>query len=248
MVRSVVRIHPELSQSQSGLPRPPRFPVERPHEHQPNTGSARQLRPTAVQFLGGHHDLLLDRHRRQSPEVPNHVRVCTDRHLGAVAHLLRQLGTSTWRGRRGVRNFIGQAEPVLSSTAERGLEGVVATRLDSHYTPGARSAAWVKHKHRGSEAFLITAWAPTQPSRPESFFPARRLADGTLEPAGSVSLGLSSEARERLRAELQASELPHRRRRQRVRALKPTLVATMDFHGPRRGTVRDPVLRSLGPS
>jgi bifunctional non-homologous end joining protein LigD len=145
---------------------------------------------------------------------------------------------------RTPRNFVGHAEAVLASTLERDLEGVVAKRLDSPYKPGARNGAWIKHKHRRSERFLITAWAPAQPTRPESFFLARRVADGSIEPAGSVSLGLAGEARVRLRAELEAAELPYRRRRQRVRPVEPTMVATVDFHGPPRGPVRDPVLRS----
>jgi ATP-dependent DNA ligase len=133
----------------------------------------------------------------------------------------------------------------LDSTRERGLEGVVAKRLDSPYKSGTRNGAWVKYKHRRSEAFLITAWAPAQPSRPESFFLARRLGDGSLESAGSVSLGLAGEARRRLRAELEAAELPHHRRRQRVRPVEPTIIATADFHGRARGPVRDAVLRGM---
>jgi bifunctional non-homologous end joining protein LigD len=145
---------------------------------------------------------------------------------------------------RTPRNFVGQAEAVLASTAERGLEGVVAKRLDSPYKSGARNGAWVKHKHRRREGFLITAWAPAQPGRPESFFLAR-LSEGGLEPAGSASLGLSSRERERLRAALEAAELPHRRRRQRVRPVEPVALATVDFQGPMQGPVRDPVLRSV---
>jgi ATP-dependent DNA ligase len=112
--------------------------------------------------------------------------------------------------------------------------------------PGTRNGAWVKHKHRRSEGFLITVWAPAQPRRPESFYLARRLADGSLESAGSVSLGLAGEARRRLRAELEAVELPHRRGRQRVRPVEPAVVATVSFHGPARGAVRDGVLLSIG--
>jgi len=146
---------------------------------------------------------------------------------------------------RTPRNFVGQAQAVLVSTAERGLEGVVAKRLSSPYRPGSRNGAWLKHKHRRREDFLITAWTPAQPSRPESFFLARRLADGTLERAGSVSLGLSGEDRERLRVELLDAELPHRRRRQRVRPVEPVALATVDFHGPSHGPVRDAVMRGV---
>jgi ATP-dependent DNA ligase len=154
--------------------------------------------------------------------------------------LLEELGLegSAWRT---PRNFVGEAEAVLASTKQCGLEGVVAKRLDSSYKPGMRNGAWVKHKHRRTEAFLITAWAPAHPGRPESFFLARRLSDGGLDPAGSVSLGLSGEERERLRAALEAAELPHRRRRQRVRPVEPVALATLDFHGPAHGPVRDPV-------
>jgi bifunctional non-homologous end joining protein LigD len=107
---------------------------------------------------------------------------------------------------RTPRHFVGQADPLLSATQERGLEGVVAKRLDSPYKPGARNGAWVKHKHRRTEPFLITAWSPAHPRRPESFFLARQLKDGSLERAGSVSMGLSGAARERLRAQLEAAE------------------------------------------
>jgi ATP dependent DNA ligase domain len=125
----------------------------------------------------------------------------------ARRELLQQLGLEgpAWRT---PRNFVGQAEAVLAATEKRRLEGVVAKRLDSPYKPGTRNGAWVKHKHRRREDFVITAWAPAGPSRPESFFLGRRLADGTLEHAGSVSLGLSGVDRERLRAELRAAELP----------------------------------------
>jgi bifunctional non-homologous end joining protein LigD len=146
---------------------------------------------------------------------------------------------------RTPRNFVGEAEAVLASTEQCGLEGVVAKRLDGPYKPGARNGAWVKHKHRRREPFLITAWSPAQPGRPQSFFLARRLEDGSLEPAGSVSLGLASDARERLCARLQAAELPHRRRDQRVRRVEPAVVALVDFHGPARGPVRDALLRSI---
>jgi hypothetical protein len=104
------------------------------------------------------------------------------------------------------------------------------------------------HKHRRSEKFLITAWAPAQPSQPESFFLARRVPDGGLESAGSVSIGLAGEARERLRAQLQAAELPHRRRRQRVRPVEPTMIATVDFHSRARGPVPTPYCGRSRPS
>lgn len=64
---------------------------------------------------------------------------------------------------------------LLAATAERGLEGVVAKRLDSPYTPGVRSRDWVKQAHRTTTSALVLGWR-----------------QGTGRPAGSVgSLALA---------------------------------------------------------
>jgi hypothetical protein len=119
---------------------------------------------------------------------------------------------------------------LLCSTAAISRAHVTA-RLDQAQAPPQRAVPDYGVGARGPE-----------PSR--ELLPARRVADGNVEPAGSVSLGLAGEARERLRAELMAAELPCTRHRQRVRPVEPTIFATVDFHGPPRGPVRDPVLRS----
>ena len=43
-------------------------------------------------------------------------------------------------------------KPFVANVADLGLEGVVAKRLDSRYTPGRRSPAWIKHKLRQRRA------------------------------------------------------------------------------------------------
>lgn len=43
----------------------------------------------------------------------------------------------------------------LQASAEQGLEGVVAKRLDSPYRPGTRSRAWVKVKRVRSQEFVV---------------------------------------------------------------------------------------------
>ena len=73
------------------------------------------------------------------------------------------------------RHFVGRSEAVLAATQERGLEGVVAKRLDSPYKPGARNGAWVKHKHRRTEPLLIT---PGPPLRRAGRLLARQAAGG----------------------------------------------------------------------
>jgi bifunctional non-homologous end joining protein LigD len=134
---------------------------------------------------------------------------------------------------------------VLAATRERRLEGVVAKRLGSPYVPGVRNGAWVKHKHRRTESFLVTGWTAAEPRRPESLLLARIRSDGTLEPAGSVPLVLGSGQGDDVRRRLEPLVLPPARRGQRVRRLELTLRADVAFHGPPRGPVRDPILRAV---
>lgn len=153
-------------------------------------------------------------------------------------------GGPAWRT---PRHFVGDSERVIAATRERGLEGVVAKRLDSHYLPGVRSGAWVKHKHRRIESFLVWGWCPREPRRPESLLLARVGSDGCLESAGSVPLVVGDGRAEDLRRELEPLVLPPTRRGQPVRRLAPALQAVVAFHGPLRGPVRDPILRAVAP-
>jgi ATP-dependent DNA ligase len=77
----------------------------------------------------------------------------------------------------------------FSVVCERGLEGVVAKRLDAPYLPGVRSAASLKHKHRRNESLLVTGWLPASGKRGES--PRAREPDGSkreTHPAASASV------------------------------------------------------------
>jgi bifunctional non-homologous end joining protein LigD len=148
---------------------------------------------------------------------------------------------------RTPRHFVGESQPVLAATREHGLEGVVAKRLGSPYLPGVRNGAWVKHKHRRTESFLVTGWTPPERRRPESLLLARIESDGTIEPAGSVPLVLGNGRTDDVRRRLESLVLPPTRRGQSIRRLRPALRAEVAFHGPRRGAVRDPILRHLAP-
>jgi bifunctional non-homologous end joining protein LigD len=147
-------------------------------------------------------------------------------------------------GWRTPRHFVAETDEVLAATRERGLEGVVAKRLGSPYLPGARNGAWVKHKHRRTESFLVSGWSPAERRRPESLLLARAGPDG-LEPAGSVPLVLADGQADDVRRQLETLFLPPTRRGQRIRRLEPELRATVAFHGPLRGPVRDPILRAV---
>jgi bifunctional non-homologous end joining protein LigD len=63
------------------------------------------------------------------------------------------------------RSHRGEGEALLRLTEERGLEGLVAKRLDSRYLPGRRSRAWLKVKNTRSQELVIGGWLPGQGSR-----------------------------------------------------------------------------------
>jgi bifunctional non-homologous end joining protein LigD len=146
---------------------------------------------------------------------------------------------------RTPRHFVGESDRLLAATREHGLEGVVAKRLGSPYRPGARNGAWVKHKHRRSESFLVSGWSPAERRRPESLLLARPRPDGSLEPAGNVPFVLADGQADEVRRQLETLVLPPTRRGQRIRCLAPEVRAVVAFHGPTRGPVRDPILRAL---
>jgi bifunctional non-homologous end joining protein LigD len=150
-------------------------------------------------------------------------------------------------GWRTPRHFVDEIDQVWAATREHGLEGVVAKRLGSTYLPGARNGSWVKHKHRRTESFLVSGWSPPDRRHPESLLLARASPDGSLEPAGSVPFALANGETDDARRQLETFVLPPTRRGQRIRRLAPVIRATVAFHGPTRGPVRDPILRAVAP-
>ena len=54
---------------------------------------------------------------------------------------------------------------LLTAAGERGLEGVVAKRLDSTYEPGKRTRAWRKVKVRRRQEMVIGGWLPGEGTR-----------------------------------------------------------------------------------
>jgi bifunctional non-homologous end joining protein LigD len=54
---------------------------------------------------------------------------------------------------------------LLAAADERGLEGVVAKRLDSPYVPGSRTKQWLKVKVRRRQEMVIGGWIPGEGTR-----------------------------------------------------------------------------------
>ena len=54
---------------------------------------------------------------------------------------------------------------LLEAAKDRGLEGIVAKRLDSLYRPGSRTKEWVKVKVRRRQEFVIGGWGAGEGGR-----------------------------------------------------------------------------------
>jgi bifunctional non-homologous end joining protein LigD len=133
--------------------------------------------------------------------------------------LLIDLGLDGGVRWRTPRRFVGESERMLAATREHGLEGVVPSGSAASTCRGVRNGAWVKHKHRRTESFLVTGWTPPEPRRPERLLLARVEPDGTIEPAGSVPLVLGNGRTDDVRRRLEPLVLPPTRRGQRLRRL-----------------------------
>jgi bifunctional non-homologous end joining protein LigD len=109
-------------------------------------------------------------------------------------------------GLRGERwqtpeHIVGRGRETLRASAEAGLEGIIAKRLDSRYEPGLRSGAWVKLKNSRREELLIGGWMPGRGRRRErvgALLMGQRGADGGLRYAGRVGSGFDERTLETL--------------------------------------------------
>lgn len=94
---------------------------------------------------------------------------------------------------------------VLAVATERGLEGVVCKRDDSHYLPGRRSPAWVKTVIPHTADVVVCGWLPGR-GRLSGSLGALLLGAydraGRLHYVGRVGTGMTGEERRRLLAEL----------------------------------------------
>ena len=62
-------------------------------------------------------------------------------------------------------HHVGDGAALLEATRAQRLEGIIAKRLDSPYTPGRRSPAWVKVKNYRSTDVVIGGWLPGEGNR-----------------------------------------------------------------------------------
>jgi len=97
----------------------------------------------------------------------------------------------------------GEGAALLELARQRGLEGVVAKRLDSRYLPGGRSRDWIKVKVRLHQELVVGGWLPGQGALAGHIGsllvgyhePGPGAAPGPLRFAGAVGSGLTDKHR-----------------------------------------------------
>jgi bifunctional non-homologous end joining protein LigD len=102
---------------------------------------------------------------------------------------------------------------LVAAAVERGLEGVVAKRLDSPYEPGKRTRAWRKVKVRRRQEMVVGGWLPGEGNRAGRIgallvgYHERAGDPGPLRYAGRVGSGFNEAELARLAAALSPLEV-----------------------------------------
>jgi bifunctional non-homologous end joining protein LigD len=154
-------------------------------------------------------------------------------------------------------HHLGEGEALLRLTESRGLEGLVAKRLDSRYLPGRRSRAWLKVKNVQRQELVVGGWLPGR-GRREGTLGALLVGyhdedHAGLRYAGRVGAGFTDEQLDdlaRLLEPLHSSESPFDGRQPPKDAVfvEPKLVADVEFREwTAARTLRAPVYKGLRP-
>ncbi|MEA2301448.1 MAG: bifunctional non-ous end joining protein LigD [Solirubrobacteraceae bacterium] len=167
--------------------------------------------------------------------------------------LLDELGLSGPAWTTPGVHLSGGAE-LLAASAERGLEGIVAKRLDARYEPGRRTGGWVKVKNGDRQELVIGGWLPGQGQRRErigALLVGYHDPDGDLRYAGRVGTGFGAAELERLAERLGPLEQPRspftgRQPPAGSVHVRPELVAEIEFaEWTRQGMLRQPSYKGL---
>jgi bifunctional non-homologous end joining protein LigD len=128
---------------------------------------------------------------------------------------------------------------LFAASRARGLEGIVAKRLDSPYTVGKRSNAWRKVKNRVGQEVVIGGWTTGNRGRATTFgaLLVGVYEDGHLRYAGGLGTGFDNATLDRLTSELAAratdvcpfDPIPPREVTRNAHWVRPELVAQTAF-------------------
>jgi bifunctional non-homologous end joining protein LigD len=153
----------------------------------------------------------------------------------------------------------GDGEGLLELTRERGLEGLVAKRIDSRYLPGRRTRAWLKVKNLMGQELVIGGWLPGQGRREGTLgallvgYQAEEDGGRQLKYAGRVGTGFSDAELDRLAGLLdplrtETSPFAGRQPPREAVFVEPELVAEVAFREwTAARTLRAPVYKGLRP-
>src|SRR3954452_10608274 len=150
-------------------------------------------------------------------------------------------------------SHVGDGAAMLDASRANGLEGIIAKRLDSTYSPGRRTGAWVKVKNVRETDVVIGGWLPGEGKR------GGRLGalvvgyheDGELRYAGRVGTGFDERELDRLGGVLAAlaradSPFTGRQPPRETRFVEPSLVARVGYgEWTQARTLRHPVYKGL---
>ena len=149
---------------------------------------------------------------------------------------------------------VGNGPAVLAASQAGGLEGVVAKRTSSTYTPGKRSKDWLKIKNTCRQEVVVGGWLPgagNRTGRIGALLAGYHDDDGSLRFAGKVGTGFSDAELSRLGGLFAglarddspfADKVPYRE----ARFLEPSLVAEIEFtEWTHNGTLRHPSYKGL---
>lgn len=150
-------------------------------------------------------------------------------------------------------HHVGDGEAMLKASADQGLEGVVAKRLDSRYEPGGRSGAWLKIKNQLRQELVVGGWLPGQGGRSQTLGSlAVGYYDGDrLRYAGNVGTGFTqrtlADLLERLKPLARdASPFDGRQPPKATIFVQPELVVEVEFRGwTKTRTLRQPSFKGL---
>jgi bifunctional non-homologous end joining protein LigD len=142
---------------------------------------------------------------------------------------------TTWRT---PAHHVGDGARMLEASRAQGLEGIIAKRLDSIYTPGRRANTWVKVKNFRNTDVVVGGWLPGEGKR------TGRLGalligfyeDGELRYAGRVGTGFTESELDRLGRLLAPLERPDSpftgtavKLPKTAHFVEPELVASVDY-------------------
>jgi bifunctional non-homologous end joining protein LigD len=137
---------------------------------------------------------------------------------------------------RYVPHLVSDANAVLASACEIGLEGIISKKLDAPYSSG-RAGSWVKAKCRAGQEVILGGWTTEEGTVRSLLAGVNR--DGQLVYAGRIGTGFGRDVVKTLLPKLQrltrenspfgGPNVPLKE--SNVRWLKPALIAEIAFEG-----------------